>query len=228
MITINLLPEEYRRTARTPIKLMAVLALSVAVNASLLAWWSWLSFGVAAKIETARSVLQLEMDGLTPQVNYNKALEKEIAYHSSREKTLAQITSNRVEWTRVLDDLVDVVNAGGDGVEHYIWFDDLSVSQQSAHAGKRRGANQSYGTLRCNGHSGSAEWNQVPAFLDDIGDPELSDLMQIFYPPAAPEGNLNDSDKGLIPAVNWSFPLTLELRPPEERAKFNAVLPEGK
>ena len=45
MITINLLPEEYRRTARTPLKLMAAVSGAVAVNTSLLAWWCWMSFG---------------------------------------------------------------------------------------------------------------------------------------------------------------------------------------
>lgn len=227
MITINLLPEEYRRTARTPLKLMVGLSVGVAVNASLLAWWSWMSFGVAAEIETGRSVLQLEMDGLTPQVNYHNALRQEVAFHSSRETTLAEITASRVQWTRVLDELIDVVHAGREGVDHYIWLDDVSVKQEAPRLGARPGTVQSYGTLKCNGHSGSPEWNQVPAFLEDIGDTELTALMGSFYPPAAPEGNLNDAEQGLIPAMNWSFPLTLELRAPAARAVVNAKLPEG-
>jgi len=229
MITINLLPEEYRRTARTPLKLMVTVSVGVALNASLLAWWCWLSFGVAAEIETGRSVLQLEMDGLTPQVNYNESLGKEVAFHSSREATLAQITANRVQWARVLDELIDVVHAGREGVDHYIWLADVRVQQNAPRAGARRGsAPQSYGTLACSGHSGSPEWNQVPAFLDDIGDRELTGLMGTFYSPAAPEGNLQDSEQGLIPAVNWSFPLNLELRAPAERSKVTAAVPEGK
>jgi hypothetical protein len=228
MITINLLPEEYRRTVRTPLKLMVTVSVGVAVNASLLAWWSWLSFGVAAEVETERSVLQLEMDGLTPQVNYHDSLGREVTFHSSRESTLAEITASRVQWTRVLDELIDVVHAGREGVDHYIWLDDVSVKQEAPRAGARGGSVRSYGALKCNGHSGSPEWNQVPAFLDDIGDIELTALMGSFYSPAAPEGNLNDAEQGLIPAVNWSFPLTLELRAPAERSVVNAIVPEGK
>ncbi|MDA1264390.1 MAG: hypothetical protein O2816_04850 [Planctomycetota bacterium] len=227
MITINLLPDEFRKTARTPLKMMAAVSGAVLVNTLLVAWWCWMSFGVAAEIETQRNVLQLEMDGLTPQVNYHDALGKEVAFHSSRESTLASITSSRVQWTRVIDDLVDVVHAGGDGIDHYIWFDDVSVKQE-APRGPARGGIQSFGTLKCNGHSGAPEWNQVPAFLEDIADTELTTLMASFHPPAAPEGNVNDSDQGLIPAINWSFPLTLELRSPQERALINAVMPEGK
>lgn len=227
MITINLLPEEFQKTARTPLKIMAAVSAAVAANASLIAWWCWMSFGIAAEIETKRSVLQLDLDGLTPQVNYHEALKGEIAFHSSRERTLAQITQNRVQWTRVMDDLVDVVHAGGEGVDHYVWFDDVSV-QQSAVNGPRRPGKTSFGTLKCSGHSGAAEWNKVPAFLNDIADARLTGLMRTFYPPAAPQGNINDADESLIPAVNWSFPLTLELRAPEERAVLDAAVPEGK
>ncbi len=39
----------------------------------------------------------------------------------------------------------------------------------------------------------------------------------VFHEPGSPEGSLNDADDGLIPAINWSFPLSLELRSPEER-----------
>lgn len=228
MITINLLPEEYRRTARTPIRMMVALATAVAVNASLLAWWCWMSFGVAAKVETERSVLQLEMDGLTPQVTYHSALKKEVAFHSSRESTLAQITSTRVEWARVLDDLIDVVHAGGEGVAHYIWFDDVNVMQTAPRPGARRGSGQSYGSLKCSGHSGSPEWDQVPAFLKDIGDTSLTDLMGSFFSPAAPEGDLDDAERDLIPAVNWSFPLTLDLRAPADREVGGMKRPEGR
>ena len=68
MIRINLLPEEYRRKARTPIKLMAGFAAAIAINASLMAYLGWVTFAVAGAVESERSTLQLELDGLTPQV----------------------------------------------------------------------------------------------------------------------------------------------------------------
>ena len=54
MITINLLPEEYRKKARTPIKLMLAISAVVAINSGLIAYWGWLAFGVAAEVETDR------------------------------------------------------------------------------------------------------------------------------------------------------------------------------
>ena len=77
MIRINLLPEEYRRKARTPVKLLAALSATVAVNGILLAYVGWLVMAVSGAIESERSTLQLEMDGLAPQVKYHKSLETE-------------------------------------------------------------------------------------------------------------------------------------------------------
>jgi len=211
MIRINLLPEEYRRKSRTPLRMMAAIAAVVAINGSLLAYWSWLSFGILTQIDTERSVLQVEMDGLTPQVTYHDALQSETSVYASRETTLAEITKNRILWTRKLDELIDVVNLGGDGVRHYIWLDDLSVKQES---GGRAG---SFGSLRAGGHSGSAKWDQVANFLEDVEDPSLSKFLDTFATPSSPEGTQNPPDPELIPSEAWSFPFAVQILSPDER-----------
>lgn len=208
MIRINLLPEEYRRKARTPIKLMAGLAAAVTVNATLAAYLGWIFFGVAAEVESQRSVLQLELDGLTPQVQYHKSLDTESKVHKSREQTLAGITQSRISWTRKLDELIDVVNRGDDGQRHLVWLDDLTVTQNV------NPRNNSYGTLRASGHSGSDKFAQVANFLEDVED---SHFIVDFFPPAPPEGTQTIIDETLVPPVVWAFPLSLSLRSPEER-----------
>jgi hypothetical protein len=214
MITINLLPDEFRKRAQTPMRMVAAVGLAVALNASLFAWWSYLRFGVLANVETSRSVLQLDMDGLKPQVTYHESLQKEITTRSGREKTLAEITSNRVLWTKVVDELCDVVHAGREGIEHYVWFDDIQVKMEDAGAGRRK---SSYGSLKASGHSGSTEYEQVANFLEDIEDPTLSSLMTPLSKPGDLEAKENEPEEDLVPAVNWSFPLQLELKSPDER-----------
>jgi Tfp pilus assembly protein PilN len=211
MIRINLLPEEYRKKARTPIKLLLAVAGAVAVNGALLAWWGWAAFGVASEIESEKSTLQLEMDGLSPQVNYYQSLDGESKQHKSRETTLTSITKSRISWTRKLDELVDVVNRGGDGQRHLIWLDDLQVSQTD---GSPAGASKSYGSVRANGHSGSDKFAQVANFLEDL---EASPFVSDFQPPAPPEGTQTLTDETLMPPVAWSFPLSLSLKSPEDR-----------
>ena len=212
MIRINLLPEEYRSKARTPIKLMMGVSLVVALNASLGAYWGWLAFGQAARVEGRRAVLQLEMDGLTPQINYHKALEAETALHSSRETTLAEITQSRILWTRKLDEFIDVVSAGRDGVRHYVWFDDLKVQQE-----KGGGRSENYGGFKANGHSGSAQWNQLATFLEDVEDPSLSRFADFFGRPAMPSATKNPTDNELVPSETWSFPFSMALKSPADR-----------
>ena len=218
MIRINLLPVEYRRKAKTPLNMLVAVAASVAINASLFAWWSWLHFGVAAEVETEKSVMQLELDGLVPLVQYHESLGREVKYHSAREETLAQVTKERVVWTKVLDELIDLVHLGGEGVRHYIWFDDLRVRQEEARPGGGGGRGQaSYGHIKAQGHSGSEAWDQVAAFLRDFEDPKLSEFPLMFMKPSPPEGEVNDRDEDLVPAVNWAFPMSLDLRSPDER-----------
>ena len=60
MIRINLLPEEYRKKARTPVKLLLSVAGAVTLNAGLLAWWGWAAFGVQSEIESEKAVLAAE------------------------------------------------------------------------------------------------------------------------------------------------------------------------
>ncbi|MCB9914396.1 MAG: hypothetical protein H6828_04485 [Planctomycetes bacterium] len=214
MIHINLLPEEYRRRAKTPFKLMLGVSGVVAVNASLAAWAGWLAFGVAARVDSEHAVLQTENDGLAPQVAYHQALTSESTRHKARETTLAEVTASRISWTRKLDEFVDVVNQGGEGSEHMVWFDDLTIEQKSDPR------SQSAGIFRAAGHSGSDNFGQIGNFLDDLA---ASSFMEDFHEPGHPEGTESLTDEELMPPVVWSFPLTVELKTVEERKKDAAA-----
>jgi hypothetical protein len=222
MIQINLLPEAYRLKARTPFKVMLSVTGSVSLVGCLVAYWAWLALGIGAEVESQRSVAQMEMDGLTPQVNYFNSLDAETKVYASREKTLAEITSNRILWTKKVDELIDVVNIGDDGLRHYIWFDDLNVSQSADRRSK------TFGELRANGHSGSAQWDQVAVFLEDVADPEVSDFIRDFNSPAWPEGTQSSKDDELVPSEVWAFPLKVELKSPEDRGKSSTKAAEVK
>jgi Tfp pilus assembly protein PilN len=215
MILINLLPDEYRQKRRTPVKLLLAVTASVAVNGSLLAYWAWTAFGVAAEVKSELSVLQDQKAGLDPQVAYHRDLEKESKLFESREEMLKTITANRISWTRKVDELIDVVNVGGDGEKYLVWFDDLNVDQ------KESARNKTYGSLKASGHSGSTNPSHVANFLDDL---ERSPFCEDFRKPAPPEGSQSSKDEGLMPAEVWNFPLEVALKAPEERRRG----PDGK
>ena len=211
MILINLLPDEYRKRGGTPIKLLLGVAASVAMNGSLLAWWAWTAFGVAAEVKSDLALLKDTKQGLEPQVAYHKDLEGESKLFDSREATLKKVTGSRVSWTRKVDELIDVINTGGDGDRYLIWLDDLSVdSKENARA-------KSFGRFKASGHSGSSNFSNVANFLEDIQTHQFSD---VFNEPAPPEGALSQKDEGLMPSEIYSFPLELTLKAPEERERL--------
>ncbi len=216
MIRINLLPEEYRKKSRTPIKLMLTVTSAVTINALCLAWLAFLHFGVEAEIDSERAVLQTESDGLAAQVKYHKSLEAEKKLYSMREQALSDVTKNRISWTRKIDELIDICQKGVDGKRHMVWFDDLIVQQTSDPKAK------SYGSLRAAGHSGSEKFDQIANFLEDV---ERSAFCADFTTPSAPEGTQTQVDKDLQPAVVWAFPLSLSLKSPDDRALYDS---EGK
>jgi hypothetical protein len=124
------------------------------------------------------------------------------------------ITSSRISWTKKLDELIDVVNRGGNGQRHLVWLDDLQVSQTTAPEGQDRGQ------LEASGHSGSDKFAQVANFLEDL---ETSTFINDFQPPAPPEGTQTLVDETLVPSVAWSFPLSLTLKSAEERGDKTAT-----
>lgn len=219
MIQINLLPDEYRRAQRTPVRVFAAIALGVTVNATLGAVWLWNQLGPGAEVEQKLEVLQGDLDTLVPLVNYHQALEKETKLYESREKTLDEIVAQRVSWTEKVDELVDVINDGGDDQSKYlIWLDNLNVSQSERAA--RPGGQASGGKLSAKANSGDGDFALVANFLEDVAE---SDFGFGFSEPAPPAGSLSEPDPNLIPSVVFSFNLGLDLLPADERQKLEAA-----
>lgn len=208
MILINLLPAEHRQKKRAPLKFLAVVSTSVAVNASLVAFWAWTAFGVAAEVESELQVLQDTETGLQPQVAYHRDLEAESKLFDSRETTLKKVTDGRVSWTEQLDYLVDLINRGGDGDKYLIWLDGLTADTKE---NTRAGA---YGQIKASAHSGTANITHVANFLEDV---ETSPLGISFTAPASPEGTVATKDEGLMPSEIWNFPLEMGLKAPKDR-----------
>ena len=209
MILINLLPEAYREKRKTPLKYMAAVAATVAVNGSLLAFWAWTAFGVAAEVSSELAVLKDTKAGLDPQVNYHRELEAESKVFQARGQLLDRITSSRVGWTRKLDELIELVNRGGEE-KYLVWFKDLEARVED----NARGT--AFGHLKAEGYTAES-LSHVANFLEDVSEHEFSD---VFGPPRAPEGQSATTDEGLFPANVWTFPLQVDLKSPEERKEL--------
>ena len=207
MIRINLLPAEQRVAPRSSTKVAVAMFSTAAVNGVLAALWAWTAFGDQARADAAVADAELALEGLRPRLERLKALEAEEKEHKAREEALADIAKHRIAWTNKLDEFVDVVNAGGDGQRHLVWFNDLSVSRAADPRAKH------VGELKGSGHSGSEKFAHVANFLDDV---ESSGFAAGFLPPAPPEGSQSVQDAELVPSEVWSFPLSMKIKAPEE------------
>ena len=88
-----------------------------------------------------------------------------------------------------VDELIDVINLGGDGDRYLVWLDDLTVDSKENPRAK------TYGKFKASGHSGSSNFSNVANFLEDIQSHKFSD---VFNEPADPEGALSQKDEGLM------------------------------
>ncbi|MBM3989078.1 MAG: hypothetical protein FJ294_14110 [Planctomycetes bacterium] len=219
MMRVNLLPEQHRRRARTPLKVFGLVVAFVALTSLLASWYGWLAYGVMNEVHSELSGLQADAEGLQRQIDYHKQLDGERKRFAGREEALAGVTKTRVLWTRKIDELIGVINAGDDGRRHFVWLDDLVVSQSSDPRAS------SPGQLKAAGHSGSPHFSQVADFLEDL---ERSSFLEDFLPPSPPEGTQTDPDPELVPAVVWNFPLALQLRPRESAKVEPAKKPAKK
>ena len=208
MIQINLLPEELRPQPGITPKKAAAFATGALVNASLLAWWGWLSIAVGQRVDMDLVQVKEQMAGLTPQVDYHRALETEHRVYESREQTLGGITGERISWTQKIDEFVDLAHLGSDTSQYLVWFGNLNVTQVSDDRRK------DYGSLRAEGFSRTGNFANVANYLEDL---EESHFAKGFNPPAPPEGSQSKIDEELTPSEVWSFPVELSLKSPEER-----------
>jgi len=212
MITINLLPEEYRAAQRTPMRVMVATVAAVAVNCVLLAYAGWLFLATGAEVRTQLQFRQDEVASLKPAVEYFRKLETENKLFSAREQTLSSITENRIGWTEKVDQLVDVISAGGDDDNYLVWLTDLTITQSDGGSGGRNA--KGAGNLTASGYSGSPDFGLVADFFEDLKE---SPFIGGFYAPERPEGELREGDPDLLPSEIFSFRLDLGIKDAAER-----------
>ncbi|MGE0142943.1 MAG: PilN domain-containing protein [Planctomycetota bacterium] len=127
MIRINLLPEGMRRAERASMKVFAATMLAVLVSCCTLGWFGYMYFGELEEAERERTRIAEQLASLKDRVAYHDALVKEQKDFEHRKQTIQEIGKSRVLWTKILDELVDVVNNDGDIDRHRTWFRSLQI-----------------------------------------------------------------------------------------------------
>lgn len=150
IIRVNLLPPDKRRRERTPFSRFVALVVGTAVNAAIVAFMVKIAFdthGISQRIDTADNTIKIKQ---LVEPEYDKVKKEKDKIETRRTAIEALKKERIVTWSKVLDNVWDVVNAN-----QWVWFTGLEAGEGTP-KGKLTTPLDLYVILKCNG-SASAE-----------------------------------------------------------------------
>jgi len=122
MLTINLLPGQYRKPQSTSLEQLHRSPLGVLIVGFLVGLT--LVLGVTVQLRQARAEkLAARFQAIEPQKQSIEALKATVQHLREQEAVYLRLTQDRRRWAKVLNTLSDATPEG-------VWFTDLSLDQQ--------------------------------------------------------------------------------------------------
>ena len=208
MITINLLPAEYRRLDSTPIARFVAIILGVGLVTSELISFGYVHYSKVKGARELREATEAEFANKKAQADVSESLKKEITAYEKRRQAIASIAGKRLLWSQKLDELLDILHNDGDRTSYFVWLKGLRVSPGRA---VRRGQTASGGTVSFGGYSETTEFSKVTNLRNAIRkDKKFFVDFQRISPPSFEAIRWDD---GKDPASAGKFTFSLELKP---------------
>lgn len=204
MIRINLLPQEYRRNERTSPKVFAATILGVILVCSAFGWFGFVYLGELGNMEVEEAAVSEDLANKNKQASYHDALATEKKEYEKRSGTIQSIAKSRVLWTKIVDQLVDVVNNDGDVDRHLAWFKTLNVASGD---GKKKGPSVSM--------PGWVQGKDIKKVADFHEDFENNPFYTNVSIKSAPSGVVDINAKR-IPPESMSFGLSWTFKPAQD------------
>lgn len=207
MIQINLLPDELRRSTRTSPRTLALLFVATVLCFGGVGTTGFLWFNVRADKQARVDISQEQLENMMPRARYADALDKEKSEFEKRNKTIGEIATSRIVWTRKLDRLSEIVSRDATQQRHRVWLNllDIDARTDTQNAG-----------VGVKGYSVGADLEGVSNFHEDLTkDPTFSEGFVSSTPPSS---SVEDPDKDLEPAVKRAFKFDVKL-PSKDKKK---------
>lgn len=209
MTKINLLPQDYRKKAATPMTVLLPTVGSITLVLLLGFGWAWLHFAELAKVEGVRGDLETTLQSKGPSLAYVASLRDEHADFENRKSTIKEIASSRVLWTKKLDELFDIATNDDGGSQYLIWLSSLEVKPPTTGRGKTAALGE---TLTMKGHC-FAEKSPLQHYNQFHAAVKRSDFFRDFAALDDPAGKAVEFDDKMKPASAWAMDLTLTMKP---------------
>lgn len=217
MIRINLLPQELQQAARTPVKLFVTIVVGIIVVLLSAVSYGYLFFNTMVLAERVERK-QEEVEHLKANAAEVDSLLDDIQDYKQREQAIINIKTNRILYSRKLDELVQIT-------PKHIWILQLRVREAVKGEGAKFEESGGYLELAC--VSSGKEVNQLTNFrtrlknVDEfytnfIDEPiRMENFYNDFINITRPEWQLVMLDKFKEPH-NLKFTVRLDLRMLEE------------
>jgi Tfp pilus assembly protein PilN len=222
MIRINLLPRELQQASRTPVRLFVTFLCGLVICLLAVCFYAYLWFNVVV-LEERVERKQVEVEHLKKSAEEVDALTDDIADYREREKAIISIKTNRILWSKKLDELCQITPS-------YIWIVRMDMRELDASEYKWDAATpQTGGYLRLKCYSSGDEAERMTAYRQKLKN--VDDFyLKFMREPLKPENFYSDFInitppewrfvylKGYRDPNNIRFSVRLDLRPLLEKA----------
>lgn len=217
MIRINLLPRELQQASRTPVKVFVTFLGGLTVCLLAVCLYAYLWFNVVVLQERVERK-QVEVEHLQRSAAEVDALMDDIADYREREKAIISIKTNRILWSKKLDELCQITPG-------YIWIVRMDMRELEPSEYKWDPAQpQTGGYLRLKCYSSGDSVDRMTAYRQKLKN--VDDFyLKFMKEPLKPENFYSDFInitppewrfvylKGYRDPNNIRFSVRLDLRP---------------
>jgi len=223
MIRINLLPKGLQQAARTPMKLFATFVVGVAATLACVCVYGYFWFN-SVVLEERVERKKDEVEHLKATAAEVDSLLDDIEDYKERERAILSIKTNRILWSRKLDELIQMT-------PNYIWIIRLQMNELDPTEYKwEKGKEQTGGYLKLKCYSSGNQVTRMTNFrqkLKNVDDFFLKFIDEKIKPESfyADFININQPEwkfvvlDGFKEPNNIKFTVRLDLRPLLEKKK---------
>jgi Tfp pilus assembly protein PilN len=167
VISINLLPAEYRKSEATPIARFLAIVIGAVVVTTGLVVYGWVHYSKLRGVRDVRETTKAEFANKKAQSDVSQSLQAEINAYEARRKAIQQVAKNRILHSRKLDEFLSVLYNSGDPTTYNVWLNSFSVRPPAL---GRKGRASNGGAMSFSGFSESREFSRVTNVRDAIKD----------------------------------------------------------
>ena len=223
MIRINLLPKGLQQAARTPLKLFVTFIIGVVITLLSACSFGYLWFNTVV-LEERHERKKEEVEHLKANAAEVDSLLDDIEDYKERERAIISIKTNRILWSRKLDELIQLTPS-------YVWIIRLSMNELDPGEYKwEKGKEQTGGSLRLKCYSSGNQVTRMTNFrqrLKNVDEFYLKFIDEKIKPENFYSDFINISHpewkfvllEGFKDPNNIKFSVRLDLRPLVEKKK---------